>query len=69
MSKGGMRNWIRRTCLLLLGGSTLLLGGNIVVGRVNVVIGEVVEVELEFHGERVLSNLQLTMRSHLHLTR
>ena len=68
MSKGGIWNWIRRTlaCLLLL---TLLLGGNIVVGRVNVVIGEVVEVELEFHGERVLSNLQLTMRSHLHLTR
>jgi len=41
----------------------------VVVGRVNVDIGEVVEVELEFHDERVLLDLQLTMHSHLHLTR
>jgi len=40
-----------------------------VVGRDNVVVGEIVEVELELDGERVLSKPRLTMRSHLRLTR
>jgi len=56
--------------LVVVGRVNVVVGRvNIVVGRVNVVIGEVVEVELEFHGERVLLDLQLMMRSHLHLTR